>query len=49
MYSRKSIGPRMDPWGTPALTGYFCEDFPNHSQQLLRSEEIRSNIWPEIA
>ena len=24
MYIRKSVGPRMDPWGTPALTGYFC-------------------------
>ena len=28
MYSRKSVGPRIDPWRTPALTGYFCEDFP---------------------
>ena len=24
MYSRKSVGPKMDPWGTPALTGYSC-------------------------
>ena len=22
MYSRKSVGPIMDPWGTPALTRY---------------------------
>ena len=21
MYSRKSVGPRMESWGTPALTG----------------------------
>ena len=26
MYSRKSVGPKMDPCGTPALTGYSCED-----------------------
>ena len=31
MYSRKSVGPRIDPWGTPALTGYSCEDFPSGS------------------
>ena len=24
MYSRKSVGPRMEPCGTPALTGYSC-------------------------
>ena len=51
MYSRKSVGPRMDPWGTPALTGYFCEDFPSRTTQsrlLLRKEKIRLNIWPEI-
>ena len=51
IYSRKSVGPRMDPWETPALTGYSYEDFPSSSTQsclLLRKEEIRSNIWPEI-
>ena len=51
MYSKKSVGPRLEPWGTPALIGYSCEDFPfrtNRSHQLLRKEEIRSNIWPEI-
>ena len=26
MYSRKSAGPRIEPWGIPALTGYSCED-----------------------
>ena len=25
MYSRKSVGPRMAPWETPALSGYSCE------------------------
>ena len=51
MYSRKSVGPRMDPWGTPALTGYSCEDFLSKttwSWLLMRKEEIRPNIWPEI-
>ena len=50
MYSRKSIRPRMDPWWTPAVTGYYCEDFPSRttwSCLLLRKEEIRPNIWPE--
>ena len=27
-YSKKSVGPRMNPWGTPVLTGYSCEVFP---------------------
>ena len=41
----------MDPWGTTALTGYSCEDFLSRttwSCLLLRKEEIRLNIWPEI-
>ena len=51
MYSRKSVEPRMDPWGTLPLTGYSCEEFPSRtprSHLLLRKEEIRPNIWPEI-
>ena len=51
MYSRKSVGPRVEPWGSPALIGYSCEDFPTRTAQsrlLLRKEEIRPNIWPEI-
>ena len=51
MYSRKIVGPRMDPWGAPALTGYSCEDLPfrtTRSRPLLRKEEIRPNIWPDI-
>ena len=51
MYSGQSVGPRMDPWGTPALTGYFSEDLPSRTTQsclLLKKEEIRSNIWPEV-
>ena len=41
----------MEPWGTPALTGYSCQGFPSRSTRshlLLRKEEIRPNIWPEI-
>ena len=51
MYSRKSVGPRMEHWETPALAGYSCEDFPSRatrSHLLLRKEEINPNIWPEI-
>ena len=44
---RKNVGPRMEPGGTPALTGYSCEDLPSRmtpSCLLLRKEEIRLNI-----
>ena len=40
----------MEPWGTLALNGYSCEDFPSRTTEsclLLRKEEIRSNTWPE--
>ena len=49
--SRKSVRPIMEPWRTPTLTGYSWEDFPSRTTQsllLLRKDEIRSNIWPEI-
>ena len=51
MYSRKSVGPWMEDWGTPALTGHSFDHFPSRTTQgqlLLRKEEIRPNIWPEI-
>ena len=28
MYSKESVGPRMEPWGTSTLTGYPWEDYP---------------------
>ena len=28
MYGKKSIEPRMEPWGTKTLTGYSSKDFP---------------------
>ena len=33
----------MEPLGTPALTGHFCEEFPSRTTQsciLLREKEI---------
>ena len=51
MYIGKSVGPRTEPWGTPALTRYSYEDFPFRTTQsllLLRKEETGPNIWPEI-
>ena len=51
MGSKKIAGSRIEPWGTPAPTGYSCEDFPSRTTQshlLLRKEEIWPNIWPEI-
>ena len=30
-YNKKSVGPRMDPWGDPALTGYSCEFLPTRT------------------
>ena len=44
MYSRKSVGPRVEPLGTPLLTGCSCVDFPSRttrSRLLLRKEIIR--------
>ena len=32
MYSRKSVGARMELGGTPTLTGHSCEDF--HQEPL---------------
>ena len=48
MYSRKSGGPRMDPYRTPALTGYYCDNFLFTTRSFLlltlRKEEIRPNV-----
>ena len=41
----------MEPWGTPTFTRYSCEEFQSRTSWsclLLRKEEIRQNIWPEI-
>ena len=47
----KSVGIRIEPCRTPALTGYSCEDFPSRTTRsglILGKDEIRANIWPEI-
>ena len=49
MYS--SAWPRTKLWGNPALVGYSCEELPSRttwSCLLLKNEEIKANIWPEI-
>ena len=38
MYSKKSVGPIMNLWGTPAITGYSCED----------GWAMVSEAWPDI-
>ena len=35
MYSRKSIRPRLEPSGTPALTVNSCEDFHPESAETV--------------
>ena len=47
MYSRKSVGPRIESCATPALTGYSCEDWPfitTLKHLLLRKGKIRPDI-----
>ena len=39
MYSKKNAGPRSDPWGTLAFSGYSCEGFPSRSCLLLRKKK----------
>ena len=41
MYSRKSVGPRIEPCGTPVSTGYSCED--SHSEPVKTITEKRGN------
>ena len=45
MYNRKSVGPRMKPWGTSALTEYSCQDFPwrtTRSHLLLKKKRNKA-------
>ena len=42
MYSKQSVGQRVEPWGIAALTRSSCEDFPSRttwSSLLPRKEE----------
>ena len=41
----------MDPWGTPALTGYSCKDFPSRTtkeHQLLRKKKAKYLTWNSV-
>ena len=52
MYSRKNVESRMELLGTPALTRYYCKDFPcktTLSHLLLRKDDIMANTRPEIS
>ena len=46
MYNRERGGSKMEPWGTPALTRYSCEDFPSRTTQshLLFLQVINISI-----
>ena len=53
MYSRKSVEPRMECCGTPALTRYSCEDFlprTTVSYLLLRKKRSKAKYltWNSI-
>ena len=52
MYSKKSVGPRIEPWGTSALTGYLCEDFPSKTTwsrlHKKRRNKARYPTWNSI-
>ena len=51
MHSRKSVEPRMEPWGALALTGYSCADLPSRTTQSCITEKKKKkeqNILPEI-
>ena len=34
MYSRKIVGPKMKPQGTPLITLYSCEDLPSGTPKI---------------
>ena len=52
MYSRKKVQPRIEPWGTQALTldVLVRTSHPESPEAVYywEKEEIRPNIWPEI-
>ena len=52
MYSKKSVGLRIGPWDTLALSEYSCADFPSRttwSQQKKKQSQISDltfyNTW----
>ena len=52
IHSAKREGPKVESWGTTALTGDSYEDFPfkrTFSCLVLRCGEVRLNTLPEIS
>ena len=55
VYGKKSVGPRMEPRGSPALTGYSFKNFPSRTTQTTsktRQNEAKyltqSSIRPKV-
>ena len=46
MYNRKRVGPRMEHWGNPALTGYSCEDFIVNASNM--QTVYANNAWLDL-
>ena len=49
MYSKNSVGPRMEPWETPELAGHSCKDFPSRTTRscvFLRKNDIAKTKYP---
>ena len=45
MCSRKSLGPRIEPWETPALIKCFCEDLPSRATQIGK---VSQSLWSTL-
>ena len=51
MYSAKSVGTKIKPWGTPDLTGYYWEDFSfrtTWTHLLLRNNKAKYMTWNSV-
>ena len=51
MYSRKRVGSRMDPYGTPALIRFSCKNIPSRTPRiylLLRTNKIQPDTRAEM-
>ena len=46
MFSRKSVGPRMDFCRTSSLTGYLCKDF--HSEPCEAVYHLEKTKWGQM-
>ena len=54
MYCRKTVGPWTEPWETPALTLYSCEDFwsgtaQGHKAKFLTWNSIRPKFAKKVS